>query len=148
MPKHQKIITRVFSEFDESKIKKFINTSGQGTISELLERYKNEYSSIKERIEKISKIEEVIIQLRCRNAVETEVKLAITREYIYARTLFFRRDKDINDIRVMIGKTDQYGDDQDKLLENTDFKQMCVNALTHVIDNTIESNLNELGIKL
>ena len=66
--------------------------------------------------------------------------------YVYARTLFYRKNKQINDIRVCIGQSDQYGTDLVGLLEDEEFRHICVIKLTEVMDKEIEVNINNLKL--
>ena len=65
------------------------------------------FKSIKEKVEQLAALEELILQQRCMGTDGTlNIKLSLLRDYVYARCPFFRRDKTTNDIRVIIGKID------------------------------------------
>lgn len=80
------------------------------TTNELIIEKCQEFVSITESIlpvlKKLEALEEVIMQMLAMEVMD-EVKLNIVRgEYIYARSLFFRKYHGAKDIRVIIGKTD------------------------------------------
>jgi hypothetical protein len=66
--------------------------------------------------------------------------------YIYARTLFYRRNKQINDIRVCIGTTENVGGDLDALIKDGAFRAICRRELIRVMDKEIEVNINNLKL--
>lgn len=81
-------------------IKRFIGTDESRMISE----YADTYIEIAPVIEKLAKIEEIVLQKRCMKNMK--IKLSILREYVYARTPFYRRNKSTNDIRVIVSRID------------------------------------------
>ena len=100
----------------------------------------------------MSCLEEIIIQIRCKEVIESELRLSLNlnkkkdMSYIYARTLFYRRNKQINDIRVCIGSSEQYGDDLVLLLSDVEFRQICQVKLLEVMDKEIEANIFNLKL--
>lgn len=102
-------------------IKRFIGTDESPIISE----YSDTYVEIAHVVERLAKIEEIVLQQRCMKEENMKIKLSILREYVYARTPFFRRDKSTKDIRVLVSRTDLvYGDripTLDELYEDKDF---------------------------
>lgn len=81
-------------------IKRFIGTDESPMISE----YADTYIEIAPVIERLAKIEEIVLQQRCMKNMK--IKLSILRDYVYARTPFYRRDKSTNDIRVIVSRID------------------------------------------
>jgi hypothetical protein len=67
--------------------------------------YSDLFKSIKDKVEQLAALEELILQQRCMNP-DGKIKLSLLREYVYARCPFYRRDKSTKDIRVLIGRTD------------------------------------------
>jgi len=76
---------------------RFINLQGDLTNSKESNEFLREYQTVitenKVAFDRLSSLEEIIMQLRSRDSIGDDFKLSIVREYIYARTPFFRRDK-------------------------------------------------------
>jgi hypothetical protein len=69
----------------------------------------------------------------------------LSRNYIYARSLFFRRGKEINDIRVVVGTVDIWGDKIDELINDVDFRQNCKVELLKSMEKEIQKNIANLN---
>jgi len=157
MPKNNKVTKRVFAKIAETNGRKGAYDSFLGIDKEMGLPETDLLISMKERYSEIAKdcvddvkilaaLEEIIIQMRAKNVIDSELRLSLSRDYIYARTLFYRKDNKINDIRVVVGKVDQYGDDLDKLINDQIFRTICWAALTKVMDKEIEANINQLNL--
>lgn len=126
---------------------RFLNTDEdlsipyRDTVAELKDLYKQKVSSIEDVLKELSDLEELIIQLRCRQMITNEMKYAITRQYIYARSLFYRKGQGIKDIRIIAGKTTE-NDIKDPALYEIAFEKMY-DAMTKEINKTIQKlNVN------
>lgn len=109
-------------------------------------RYKDFISMMKTNFEKLAKLEGVIMQMRAKELISEEVKLSIVRgEYIYARTLFYREDRETKDIRVIVGKTEFHGSNLEELSRDEAFMAVAKQKLTKAIDKEIQRNLKELN---
>jgi hypothetical protein len=109
-------------------------------------RYKDFIGMMKTNFEKLAKLEGVIMQMRAKELISEEVKLSLVRnEYIYARTLFYREDRETKDIRVIVGKTEFYGSNLDELYRDENFMNLAKEKLTKAIDKEIKRNLNDLN---
>jgi hypothetical protein len=125
-------------------------------VSDLMKSIKTEYLDLMtdhyDHLEKMSKMEEIIIQFRCKEVIESELRLSLNRNkkndmtYVYARTLFYRSKNKIKDIRVCIGSVDQYGNHLNGLINDVEFRKICVDKLKGVIDKEIESNIINLKL--
>jgi hypothetical protein len=93
--------------------------------------------------DRLSSLEEIIMQLRSRDSIGDDFKLSIVREYIYARTPFFRRDKGTKDIRVIVGLTEFYGEDTRKLMGNDEFVQRATTKLIDAMNQEISINISQ-----
>jgi hypothetical protein len=101
---------------------------------------------MKTNFEKLAKLEGVIMQMRAKELIAEEVKLSLVRdEYIYARTIFYREDRETKDIRIIVGKTEFYGNDLDKLYRDETFMSIAKDKLAKAIDKEIQRNLNDLN---
>lgn len=157
MPRTNKITARVVPE-NKGAYQDFLNFDERVKlkVSDLLRSVKLHYEMMafthKEDIDYMSYLEEVIIQIRCKEVILDELRLSLNfnkkkdMSYIYARTLFYRKSKEINDIRVCIGQSDQYGTDLEDLLQDEEFRHICVIKLTEAMDKEIEVNINNLKV--
>ena len=93
--------------------------------------------------DKLAALEEIIMQLRSRDNICEDFKLSIVREYIYARTPFFRRDKGTKDIRVIVGLTEFYGDNTQNLMGNDEFVGKATSKLTDAMNQEISANISQ-----
>jgi len=153
MPQINKVTNRVFAEVTETGgYEKFLSIDNEMGIpeSDLLKRLKSKYKEVAlncvDDISSLSSLEEVIIQIRSKEVIDSELRLSLSRNYIYARSTFYRRGKEINDIRVIIGKTDdpehpEYDRDLNTLLSDPDFRLVCKQKLLEAMDKEIEKNL-------
>lgn len=158
MPSNNKVTERSFTYvMDKGGQKKsyenFLSIDHELGIpeSELLKNLKERYSEIAQNcvddIKILAALEELIVQIRSKEVIDSELRLSLSRDYIYARTTFFRRGKEINDIRVIIGKVDEYPDSLEDLLKNPDFRVICKNKLIEAMNKEIEKNINQLNFE-
>lgn len=151
MARNNRLIEVVFSNVignDErvSQYEKFLTTDKALNIEETedIRDAKALYASIiknnKTVLDELAKLEESIVQLRCREQVLKEFKLSKVREYIYARALFFRPGREVKDIRVVVGRTDVYGEDLQDLMFNGDFMTIARAKLSEAMDYEITEN--------
>jgi hypothetical protein len=106
-------------------------------------------SEFSDMLYNLAQIEEIIIQMRARLVIESEIRLSLSRNYIYARSTFYRRGNEINDIRVIIGKTDKLGDDFNAICErlktDSKFMRKCKRKLVDAMNIEIEKNIFNLN---
>ena len=126
---------------------RFINLQGDLTNSKESNEFLREYQTVitenKVAFDRLSSLEEIIMQLRSRDSIGDDFKLSIVREYIYARTPFFRRDKGTKDIRVIVGLTEFYGEDTRKLMGNDEFVQRSTTKLIDAMNQEISINISQ-----
>lgn len=155
MPRLQKVTHKVFAEIAETAQKKGAYTTfldidqvlalpESEEIQELKDLYLEIIEEVKNQIGALSTLEEIIIQIRCKAVVNEEIRLSLSRNYIYARSIFFRRGNKINDIRVVVGTTEEYGDDLDALMEDQVFLSKGVVKLVDAMRREIEQNKKQL----
>jgi hypothetical protein len=100
----------------------------------------------KNLFEKLAKLEEVIMQIRAKESIMTrpsEVKLSLVREYLYARYPFYRKGMLTKDIRIIVDKSEFWGDNLNVLLKNKEFMSKATDKLSKAMDEEINSNLHE-----
>ncbi len=92
--------------------------------------------------EQLSHLEEIILQLR---AIENmDIKVSILRnEYIYVRTPFYRRSKNIKDIRTIIENPEFKGEQVTNLLGNDKFITISKKKLRSMMVENINENISE-----
>lgn len=155
MPRLQKVTEKVFAELAETPQKKgaydtFLEIDKILGLpeDELVQEFKGIYKEIvdeqKQYIANLAAIEEIIIQIRCKRVINEEIRLSLSRNYIYARSIFFRRGNQINDIRVVVGTTDEYGDNLKSLMNNQVFLSKCVLKLQEAMNKVINKNVEQL----
>lgn len=128
-----------FQSIQDELIKPFDELKGS------LSTYNKLITDNKVMFENLARLENVIMQMRVRdNMSYDDVKLNILREYIYARVPFHRLDKDVKDIRVIVGQTKDFGYTTDELYGNKKFMDLAINKLTLAMDLEINNNNKEL----
>lgn len=130
-----------------SKYDEFINyipDEPSKDLKQLKKSYKGIINENKGLFEKLSVLEELILQLRSRdeiiNGPHDSVKLSIVRDYIYARCPFYRKGMKSKDIRVIVDKTEFWGEDTDKLFRNKEFMDRSYKKLVQAMSEEIEAN--------
>jgi hypothetical protein len=118
--------------------------------SKNLKSLRKEYDALtgqnKNLFEKLAKLEEVIMQIRAKESIMTgpsDVKLSLVREYLYARYPFYRKGMLTKDIRVIVDKSEFWGDNLSVLLKNKEFMTKATDKLSKAMDEEINSNLHE-----
>ena len=124
----------------------FLN-QGYGNPSRELNKLTNDYKSLiannKQVFEQLAALEEVIMQLRIRENLD-DIKLSQVREYVYARTPFYRKDKVAKDVRVIVDKIEFHPEGEenlDNLFSKKDFMDKAKYKLAQAMDNEIEENI-------
>ena len=155
MPRLQKVTEKVFAEIAETPQKKgaYITFLGVDKVlgldqDDLIQELKGMYMEIiveqKKSITTLASIEEIIIQIRCKRVINQEIRLSLSRNYIYARSVFYRRGHKINDIRVVVGTTEDHGDDLSYLIKNEVFMSTAVISVQEAMNKEINKNVTEL----
>lgn len=156
MPRLQKVTEKVFAEIAETPQKKaaytrFLHVDAvtgnlvSGRLFDMKELYHELVTEHKDVISMLAVLEEIIIQIRCKGVIKEELRLSLSRNYIYARSIFFRRGNQINDIRVVVGTTETYGDDLNKLIKDPTFRSICITKISDSMDKEINENINLLN---
>jgi hypothetical protein len=129
-----------------SSYNQFINHDKGNSSSELVdltEMYKKMVNKHKATFEQLASLEEIIMQMRIREDL-SDIKLSLVREYIYARTPFYRKDKKAKDVRVIVDKVEfqpQVTSGVEILLGNKEFMTKATEKLGQAMDNEIQENL-------
>jgi hypothetical protein len=133
-----------------SKYDEFINNIGEGDQKDL-NVLKNKYRSLidkhKEEFNKLATMEELILQMRSRDTIMSGsyngIKLSLVREYIYARYPFYRKGMSTKDIRVIVDKSEFWGENLDVLYKNEVFMERARTKLEKAINVVINENILE-----
>ena len=159
MPHTKKVTEKVFAEIAETPkknakyttfldIDKIMGIDESPDLMDFKEMYYELVNDNKDTISSLAALEELIIQIRCKEVVDSELIVYLSRNYIYARTTFYRRTAKINDIRVLIGKSEDFDKLRwgTKIRGNENFRKLCILKLTQAMDKEIESNKITLKI--
>lgn len=163
MPKNNKVTQRVFAAIAETggrkgSYDKFLSLDRELGLQEdkMLAQMKEKYSEIAkdcvDDIKILAALEEIIIQIRAKQVIDSELRLSLSRDYIYARTMFYRKDNKINDIRVIVGKTTDFGTaplfgtNVETLIQDEKFRFICKRKLLDAMDKEIETNVQQLNL--
>ena len=155
MPKLQKVTEKVFAEIAETSqkkgayttfldIDKILNLPEDDQLKDFKDLYREIVTDHTDIISTLAAIEEIIIQIRCKSMIDSELRLSLSRNYIYARSIFYRRGAKINDIRVVIGTTDSFGDNLGDLAYDNGFCALCKVRLIQAMEKEIKNNIVEL----
>jgi len=155
MPRLQKVSEKVFAEIAETPQKKASYMSFLGIdkvlglpeppeLKEMKEMYREILVEVKDSVSTLASLEEIIVQIRCKNVIDQELRLSLSRNYIYARSIFYRRGTKINDIRVVIGTTEDFHEPLDVLINDFDFRGICTTKLREAMEKEIKKNINQL----
>ena len=110
------------------------------------ERYISIIKSIKYDIMILASLEEIIMQLRAIEMIDSELRLSLNKNFIYARATFYRSENKINDIRVIAGKIEDYGDNIESLIKDPRFRYICIEKIKEAMNNEIEKNIFNLNL--
>lgn len=116
-------------------------------LTGLKKTYEKTILENKKTFMKLAKLEEIILQTRSKESLLKgnikEMKLSLVREYIYARFPFYRKDVATKDIRVIVDKTDVWGDDLNVLMKKKNFIKLATEKLVEAMDKQIDDNMFE-----
>jgi len=152
MNRNLKHVNGVFTEIvgtnkQLSEFERFLNdgpTKMSPVLSKMTGTYKNIVTKWKTQFETVSLLEETILQLRAKENIK-EIKLSIVRgDYIYARSPFFRKGTSTKDVRVIVGRITEDGDDLNLLEKDIQFMESAKRSIQVAMDKQIAENRNEL----
>jgi hypothetical protein len=133
-----------------STYNQFINQGEDLNISKELQDLTDTYVKLvndhKNTFEQLASLEEIIMQMRIKENLD-DIKLSLVREYIYARTPFYRKDKKAKDVRVIVDKIEfhpEVGTNIEILIGNEDFMARAKEKLTSAMDSEIKENIRLL----
>lgn len=126
----------------------FLN-QGDKSKNKNLNKFTKEYQDLitdnKSTIIRMAKLEEIIMQIRSLENL-TDIKLSMVRDYIYARSPFYRMGKVSKDIRVIVDKSDFWSTDLKRLIKNEIFMEKARTKLIDAMKDEIKNNINEYEI--
>lgn len=135
------------SSFDQFLNQKVINESDE--LKELTDSYRKLIEKNRKDLSTLASLEEIIMQKRIRENLE-DIKFSIVREYIYARTPFYRKDKQSKDVRVIVSQTEFHPgveEDINILFRNKEFMKKAAEKLGQAMDKEISDNISKLALK-
>lgn len=116
------------------------NETQSKDLREYTEKYKKLIDKNRVLFENLSRLEEIMMQLRSKETV-LDIKLSLVRQYIYARCSFYRKDKTAKDIRVIVDNVEFWNDNMDILTKDVNFMEKAKNKLIKAMEYEIESNI-------
>lgn len=131
------------------KYDEFLNCidSKSKNLKNLKKEYEIMTGSNKKLFNKLAKLEEIILQIRAKesmvNGGTEELKLSLVRDYLYARYPFYRKGMTTKDIRVIVDKSEFWGDDLNRLTKNNEFMSKAIDKLEKVMSVEIDYNVFE-----
>lgn len=131
------------------KYDEFLNCidSKSKSLKNLRKEYEIMTGSNKKLFNKLAKLEEIIMQIRAKesmvNGRTEELKLSLVRDYLYARYPFYRKGMTTKDIRIIVDKSEFWGEDLNRLTKNKEFMNKAVEKLEKVMNVEIEYNVFE-----
>ena len=133
-----------------SKYDEFINNIGNKPskdLKTLKTSYTGMITNLKNTFSKLALLEETILQIRSRDEIMTGsadgIKLSLVREYLYARYPFYRKGMTTKDIRVIVDKSEFWGEDTNILIKNKEFMTKAKDKLVVAMNEIINENLSE-----
>lgn len=135
MARNNRLTEQVFTGLDPEKFlstDEFLGITETPEITRAKELYRKLLENIAPSITALVTLEEALVQLRCREYMD--IKLSFIKNYIYARSLFYRSENDVKDIRVIVGKISDHGDDPQVLLDDDVFMVLASMKLKEAMD--------------
>lgn len=104
-----------------------------------IKEYKDLIKESSATISKLAVLEELILQSKAINS-PLDIKFSTVKDYIYARTPFYRANAKTKDIRIIVDKTTFYEDtnyqNNDTILQMA--KEKLIDAMTAELEETIK----------
>jgi hypothetical protein len=133
-----------------SQYRQFINHGGEVNqipeVKSFLDMYTSLVETNKINFEKLASLEEIIMQMRIKEDLN-DIKLSLVRNYIYARTPFFRKSNSAKDIRVIVSKIEFHPESEGKLenlFGDKGFMNKAKRKLQEAMDVEIKNNILDL----
>lgn len=122
-----------------------INKSKNKDLNKFTKEYQDLITENKSTIVRMAKLEEIIMQIR---SVENmnDIKLSMVRDYIYARSPFYRMGKVSKDIRVIVDKSEFWTTDLKRLMKNDTFMDKARTKLIDAMKEEIKNNISDYEI--
>ena len=133
-----------------SQYQQFINRGSveDTKVNEFLSQYTELVSKHKRTFQQLALLEEIVIQMRIMENLE-DIKLSLVRDYIYARTPFYRKSNTAKDIRVIVDKLEFHPEGREDLANlfgKEEFMKRAKEKLVEAMSNEIEANINEFKL--
>lgn len=126
--------------------------AAQYSLAKFLDEYKSEYSKQSFTIELLAQLETIIMQIKARTDMTDVVVYFNKSKYIYARCPFYRSDRDIKEIRVIISPILKYFKDGptkenlESLNNNKEFMDIVYGKIADVMDTEIDESIRNYNI--
>jgi len=146
------VFTNIVGNSSEiSAYARFINNGEKSKYSKEVNELTTEYTKLvnknKSLFEQLATLEEIVMQMRIREDLD-DIKFSLVREYIYARSPFYRNEKKAKDVRVIVDKIDFHPEAMEKgvdiLMKDASFVAKAKEKLGAAMDAEIQENIYRL----
>lgn len=146
------ITETIFNDILNNKLyHQFAFLTLDSTVDPVVPAYVHHYLKIikdnEDNLFLLSLLEKLIVQLRCKEFIDGNIKFSKVGDYIYARAPFFK-NKGNKDIRVVIGRTTEYDIPIEDMVHNPRASTEAKNKLIEAMDKEIKSSVDEINKKL
>ncbi len=127
---------------------RFIKQGDNLSTSSVLKKYTQKYNDLiekeEERFRTLAHLEEIILQMRVMENLDvSQIKLSVTRGYIYARCPFYRREHVAKNVTAIVGLTDVYGDQMELLMNDPSFMNKSLSKIKQVMEEDINKSIHK-----
>ena len=109
----------------------------------LTDLYEKKVGRIESTLDALSSIEEVILQIRAKETI-SDIKLSLVRDYVYARSSFYRHNKKVKDIRIIVDRLENFKKPFVDLQSDKKVLAMAKKKLSEAMDIEIVENIKEI----
>ena len=132
------------------KLKKFLDAGHPEDL--YLDKYKEIVKINKHVLQELSALEEIILQMRTwAHLSKNDIKITPTKDYIYVRANFYRSNKIAKEIRVTVGRVDDWFSNTpvnpQVLYDNDEFMALAHFKLTDAMAEIIHKNNDAYSTK-
>lgn len=126
--------------------------SGEYSLAKFMEEYKSVYTKQSFTIDLLAHLETIIMQLRTKLAPQDVVVYFNKSKYIYARCPFYRMNRDVKEVRVIVAPILKYfkngptKENLEILNNNKEFMQGVYQKIADAMDLEIQESVNSYNI--
>lgn len=144
------VFSNIFNRRDKvNKVQEFLvsdvllNIPDNNDLYEYKQLYSQLVDKITEEINTLADLEEIITQIRCKEIGPNDLKLSITGDFIYAKSVFYRNTNKSKDIRIVAGRVSEVLPDGKSLQDLYNDKTFMATAVCK-LKNQMQKEINKL----